>query len=261
MYQQRSWPHAHAALVPRRQTRHLRPLRRLRRRRRARVLVVLQRAAHPRAVHETTLAGFTASSYDPGAWARLFARAGARYAVLTARHHDGVALWDTAQDGLSVARDTPALPRPDRRIRRRAAPAGPEGRSVLLPLGLVAPRLPHRPPSPPRPARGAGQRHPVQYPRARRRGPGRLAPLPGLPRRAGGRADHPLPAGPALVRRRVGALRGAVGDRRTRRPDPRRQPAHRAQRPHAQPRRLRHPRAGRTAPSPGRALGVVPNGQ
>lgn len=54
------------------------------------------------------LAGFTASSYDPGAWARLFARAGARYAVLTARHHDGVALWDTAQDGLSVARDTPA---------------------------------------------------------------------------------------------------------------------------------------------------------
>lgn len=54
------------------------------------------------------LAGFTASAYDPGAWAALFARAGARYAVLTARHHDGVALWDTAQDGLSVARDTPA---------------------------------------------------------------------------------------------------------------------------------------------------------
>ena len=54
------------------------------------------------------LAGFTASAYDPDAWARLFARAGARYAVLTARHHDGVALWDTAQNGLSVARDTPA---------------------------------------------------------------------------------------------------------------------------------------------------------
>jgi alpha-L-fucosidase len=54
------------------------------------------------------LAGFTASAYDPDAWARLFARAGARYAVLTARHHDGVALWDTAQTGLSVARDTPA---------------------------------------------------------------------------------------------------------------------------------------------------------
>lgn len=54
------------------------------------------------------LAGFTAARYEPEAWARLFARAGARYAVLTARHHDGVALWDTAQRGLSVARDTPA---------------------------------------------------------------------------------------------------------------------------------------------------------
>ncbi|MBD0739768.1 alpha-L-fucosidase [Streptomyces sp. CBMA29] len=55
------------------------------------------------------LAGFTAAAYEPGDWARLFARAGARYAVLTARHHDGVALWDTArEDGLSVTRDTPA---------------------------------------------------------------------------------------------------------------------------------------------------------
>ena len=40
-------------------------------------------------------AGFTASAYDPDAWASLFAEAGARYAVLTTKHHDGVALWDT----------------------------------------------------------------------------------------------------------------------------------------------------------------------
>jgi alpha-L-fucosidase len=54
------------------------------------------------------LDGFTASAYDPGAWARLFARAGARYAVLTAKHHDGVALWDTRLSDLSVAKRTPA---------------------------------------------------------------------------------------------------------------------------------------------------------
>ncbi|MBC9716040.1 alpha-L-fucosidase [Streptomyces sp. TRM66268-LWL] len=54
------------------------------------------------------LDGFTASAYDPEAWADLFARAGARYAVLTARHHDGVALWDTAQPHLNVAEHTPA---------------------------------------------------------------------------------------------------------------------------------------------------------
>src|SRR5674476_569740 len=40
-------------------------------------------------------AGFTASAYDRDAWASLFAEAGARYAVLTTKHHDGVALWDT----------------------------------------------------------------------------------------------------------------------------------------------------------------------
>ncbi|MFD9118435.1 alpha-L-fucosidase [Streptomyces bottropensis] len=54
------------------------------------------------------LDGFTASAYDPTAWAELFARAGAGYAVLTARHHDGVALWDTAQGDLDVVRRTPA---------------------------------------------------------------------------------------------------------------------------------------------------------
>jgi alpha-L-fucosidase len=45
---------------------------------------------------------FTAERYDPAAWAALFAGAGARYAVLTARHHDGVALWPS---GRSVGRD------------------------------------------------------------------------------------------------------------------------------------------------------------
>lgn len=54
------------------------------------------------------LEGFTAAAYDPGAWADLFVRAGARYAVLTAKHHDGVALWDTAANDLSVVKRTPA---------------------------------------------------------------------------------------------------------------------------------------------------------
>ncbi|MFF4353501.1 alpha-L-fucosidase [Streptomyces sp. NPDC001530] len=54
------------------------------------------------------LDGFTASHYDPQAWAELFARAGAQYAVLTTKHHDGVALWDTAHGDLNVVRHTPA---------------------------------------------------------------------------------------------------------------------------------------------------------
>ncbi|GAA1709881.1 alpha-L-fucosidase [Streptomyces yatensis] len=61
--------------------------------------------------HQTYMAQldrFTAARYDPRAWADLFARAGARYAVLTSRHHDGVALWDTALGDLNVVRHTPA---------------------------------------------------------------------------------------------------------------------------------------------------------
>lgn len=53
------------------------------------------------------LHGFTAAHYDPQAWADLIKRSGARYAVLTTRHHDGVALWDSAQ-GINVVKDTPA---------------------------------------------------------------------------------------------------------------------------------------------------------
>jgi len=48
--------------------------------------------------------GFKAENFDPDAWADLFKRAGARYAVLTAKHHDGIALWATkAEGGRSLA--------------------------------------------------------------------------------------------------------------------------------------------------------------
>jgi alpha-L-fucosidase len=54
---------------------------------------------------------FTASNYHPDEWARLFKEAGARYAVMTSKHHDGFALWDTklsklnAKDGSPAGRD------------------------------------------------------------------------------------------------------------------------------------------------------------
>ncbi len=52
--------------------------------------------------------GFTASKFDAKAWADLFKRAGAQYAVLTSKHHDGVALFDTQYSDLSVVKKTPA---------------------------------------------------------------------------------------------------------------------------------------------------------
>ena len=52
--------------------------------------------------------GFTASRYDPSEWARLFREAGAKYSVLTSKHHDGMALWDTRMSDLNVVKKTPA---------------------------------------------------------------------------------------------------------------------------------------------------------
>ena len=38
---------------------------------------------------------FAADKWDPDAWATLFRECGARYVVLTAKHHDGFCLWRT----------------------------------------------------------------------------------------------------------------------------------------------------------------------
>lgn len=54
------------------------------------------------------LNGFTASRYNPDEWAALIKESGARYAVMTTKHHDGVALWSTRQNHISVAKNTPA---------------------------------------------------------------------------------------------------------------------------------------------------------
>ncbi|WP_447642377.1 MULTISPECIES: alpha-L-fucosidase [Chitinophagaceae] len=51
---------------------------------------------------------FTASRYDPEYWADLIKETGAAYAVLTTKHHDGVALWNTKQSDLNVVKKTPA---------------------------------------------------------------------------------------------------------------------------------------------------------
>ncbi|ASZ14909.1 alpha-L-fucosidase [Chitinophaga pendula] len=54
------------------------------------------------------LKGFTASKYDPQQWADLIQASGAKYAVMTTKHHDGVALWDTKYSKLDVVNSTPA---------------------------------------------------------------------------------------------------------------------------------------------------------
>ena len=54
------------------------------------------------------LDGFNAKNYNPKKWAKLITESGAKYAVLTTKHHDGVALWDTKCSDLNVLKKTPA---------------------------------------------------------------------------------------------------------------------------------------------------------
>lgn len=53
------------------------------------------------------LNGFTGAKYNPEEWADLIKESGAKYAVITTKHHDGVALWPTKQHSINVVDNTP----------------------------------------------------------------------------------------------------------------------------------------------------------
>ena len=51
------------------------------------------------------LNGFTAEKYNPEHWAELIKECGAKYCVITSRHHDGFALWDTKYGNLNAVKN------------------------------------------------------------------------------------------------------------------------------------------------------------
>ena len=52
-------------------------------------------------------AGFDPQAFDPVSWADLAWRAGARYMVFTAKHHDGFAMFDSKLSDYSITKHTP----------------------------------------------------------------------------------------------------------------------------------------------------------
>lgn len=54
------------------------------------------------------LNGFTLKNYNPAMWAELIRQSGAKYAVITTKHHDGVAMYDTHLNDRSIVKKTPA---------------------------------------------------------------------------------------------------------------------------------------------------------
>lgn len=44
------------------------------------------------------LAGFSGEKYNPKEWVSLIKESGAKYTVITSKHHDGISLWDSKQE-------------------------------------------------------------------------------------------------------------------------------------------------------------------
>ena len=57
---------------------------------------IMHHASIPVAEYKAFAKDFTASHYDPKAWAALAKEAGMKYVVITSKHHDGFALYDSA---------------------------------------------------------------------------------------------------------------------------------------------------------------------
>jgi len=56
--------------------------------------------------YSTFYQDFNPQGYDPAGWARLFKNAGLRFAVLTAKHHDGFSMFNTATEVNALRRTT-----------------------------------------------------------------------------------------------------------------------------------------------------------
>ena len=52
--------------------------------------------------------GFTAKKYDPEYWVKLIKESGAKYSVITTKHHDGFALWNSKLGPLNAAKNSAA---------------------------------------------------------------------------------------------------------------------------------------------------------
>jgi len=57
--------------------------------------------------YESLVHKFKADKYNPEEWARIAKEAGARYAVLTAKHHGGYCLFDTKTTDYSAPKTGP----------------------------------------------------------------------------------------------------------------------------------------------------------
>lgn len=57
----------------------------------------------PQTPYDAFISQWKADKYDPSQWVKLFNNAGAKYFVLTSKHHEGVSLWNSKVSGRDTA--------------------------------------------------------------------------------------------------------------------------------------------------------------
>jgi alpha-L-fucosidase len=75
---------------------------------------------------------FRAELFDPGDWADIFVRSGARYVVLTSKHHEGFTLWRSAEANRSWGRPWNAVDIGPRRDLLRDLTQAVRGRGLRM---------------------------------------------------------------------------------------------------------------------------------
>jgi alpha-L-fucosidase len=68
---------------------------------------IMLRARIPVAAYERLADGFNPVEFDADAWAALAAHAGAKYLVITAKHHDGFCMFDSQVTEYTIVKATP----------------------------------------------------------------------------------------------------------------------------------------------------------
>jgi alpha-L-fucosidase len=68
---------------------------------------LMLRARIPCETYRTYAKQFTADAYDPREWVRAAKNAGMRYLVVTTKHHDGFALFDSSVNDWTITRASP----------------------------------------------------------------------------------------------------------------------------------------------------------
>lgn len=86
---------------------------------------IMRKSAIPLAVYREQVAGqFNPTKFDAAAWARLAKDAGMGYLVITAKHHDGFAMYDSDVTDYNVVKDTPWHHDPMKDLKTACSAAG-----------------------------------------------------------------------------------------------------------------------------------------